>query len=324
MEERIRKVIKQMCAAFLKYSQVMFVKLENVSNMQIQKARVALQKSEKPGEFIIGKNTIVLKALKWLTTEPEKGSKEFEDHSKWARRPELKNLIKLIQGSFGLVFSDEDYSVVREKIEREVLRVDAKIGAVSPCDVIIPAGPTTIDVGKIAVFQKLNVQTKSVKNMLEILKDIHVIKKNEKVTAAGGELCRLLGVKPFSYKLELKKVWLNGTILDEDIININPEDILSSFQQHVATLTGLSLGAGLPNALSVPHMIADGFKQMLAIGFDAGIQFKQLLDAQNAQASGPAQSAPAQAGATSAPKAAAAPEPEPVVEEAVSMGGLFD
>lgn len=208
---RNRKVIKQLCAAFLKYSQVMFVKLDNVSNMQIQKARVALQKSEKPGEFIIGKNTIVLKALKWLTTEPEKGSKEFEDHSKWGRRPELKNLIKHIQGSFGLIFSDEDYSSVREKIEKEVLRVDAKVGAVSPCDVIIPAGPTTIDVGKIAVFQKLNVQTKSVKNMLEILKDIHVIKKNEKVSAAGGELCRLLGVKPFSYKLELKKVWLNGT-----------------------------------------------------------------------------------------------------------------
>lgn len=75
--------------------------------------------------------------------------------------------------------------------------------------------------------------------------------------------------------------------------------------------------------LSAPHMIADGFKQILAIGMDAGIQFKQLLDAQNAQASAPVQSAPAQAGATAAPKAAAAPEPEPV-EEAVSMGGLFD
>jgi ribosomal protein L12E/L44/L45/RPP1/RPP2 len=71
-------------------------------------------------------------------------------------------------------------------------------------------------------------------------------------------------------------------------------------------------------------MIAEGFKQILAIGMDTGIQFKQLLDAQNAQASGPSPSAPAQAAAaTKAPQAAAAPEPEPV-EEAVSMGGLFD
>ena len=75
--------------------------------------------------------------------------------------------------------------------------------------------------------------------------------------------------------------------------------------------------------LSVPHMIADGFKQILAIGMDTGIQFKQLLDAQNAQSSAPAQNAPAQANAANAPQAAAAPEPEPV-EEAVSMGGLFD
>jgi large subunit ribosomal protein LP0 len=320
---RNRKVIKQLCEAFLKYNQVIFVALENVSNMQIQKARVALQKAEKPGEFIIGKNTIVLKALKWLTTEPEKGTKEFEDHSKYPRRMELKSIIKMIQGNMGLIFSDEDYSVVREKIEKEVLRVDAKVGVVSPCDVIIPAGPTTIDVGKIAVFQKLNVQTKSVRNTLEIIKDIHVIKKNEKVSAAGGELCRLLGVKPFSYKLEMKKIWLNGNILEEDILNISNDDILNTFTKHVTTLAALSLGAGLPNALSVPHMIADGFKQMLAIGMAADIKFKQLEDAQKAGSSGP-KAAPTTGTATGTATQAKPAEPEPVEEAQVSMGGLFD
>lgn len=210
---RNRRVIKLLCESFLKYNQFMFVDLNNVSNAQIQKARIAIQKSEQPGEFVIGKNTIVMKAIKWLTSEPEKGSKEFEDHSKWKRRPELKNLAKIIQGNTGIIFSDIDYSSVKETIEKEELRVDAKVGAISPCDVFIPPGPTTIDVGKIAVFQKLNVQTKSVRNTLEILKEIHVIKKNEKVTAAGAELCRLLQIKPFVYRLEMRKVWLNGIII---------------------------------------------------------------------------------------------------------------
>lgn len=321
---RNRRVIKQLCESFLKYNQVIMVDLLNVSNQQVQKARVALQKSAKGGEFIVGKNTIILKALKWLTTEPEKGSKEFEDHSKWKRKESLKNLIKLIQGNIGLIFTDEDYSVVKETIEREVLRVSAKIGIISPCDVIVPPGPTKIDVGKVQVFQKLNVPTKAVRNLLEIQKEIHVIKKNEKVTAAGAELCRLLDIRPFTYKLEMRKIWLNGTILDEDMINIKPEDILASFTNHVRTLTGLSLGAGLPNALSVPHMISNGFKDILAIGLATGLKFKQLEQAQSATASAPAHgAAPAKGGAGAAPAKAAEPEP-PKEEENVSMGGLFD
>jgi len=318
---RNRRVIKQLCNNFLKYNQVILVSLQNVSNEQIQKARVALQKSEKPGDLVIGKNTIILKALKWLTSEPEKGHKEYDDHSKWARRPELKSFIKLVQGNLGLIFSDEDYSTVKDKIEKEILKVSAKTGIVAPCDVIIPMGPTNLDVGKVQIFQKLNVPTKAVKNMLEIQKDIHIIKKNEKVTATGSELCRLLDIKPFSYKLEMRKIWMNGTILEEDMINISPSDILNTFTQHVKTLAALSLGAGLPNAASVPHMISNGFKDLLAIGIASDIKFKQLADAQNAGPATSSNAAPAKGGAPAPAKPA---EPEPVVEENVSMGGLFD
>ena len=210
---RNRRVIKQLCTNFLKYNQIIVVALDNVSNAQLQKARVTLQKAEKPGDIIVGKNSIINKALKWLTTEPEKGTKEYEDHSKWARRPELKSFGKLVDGNIGLIFSDEDYSTVKEQIEKDVLSVAAKTGIPAPCDVIIPAGPTNLDVGKVQIFQKLNVATKAVKNMLEIQKDIHIIKKGEKVTATGNELCRLLGLKPFTYRLEMKKIWMNGTCL---------------------------------------------------------------------------------------------------------------
>ena len=96
---------------------------------------------------------------------------------------------------------------------------------------------------------------------------------------------------------------------------------MTAFTSHITSLTALSLGANLPNTLSVPHIIAQGFKQILAIGIAADIKFKQLEQAQSAQASGPAQTAPA--GQNAAPAKAAEPEPE-VVEEAVSMGGLFD
>lgn len=104
------------------------------------------------------------------------------------------------------------------------------------------------------------------------------------------------------------------------MINISSSDILKTFQQHVTTLAALSLGANLPNAASVPHMISNAFKDLLAIGLGADIKFKQLDQALTA---GPAPTAAkAPAGGAAAPKPAEkAPEPEP---EEVSMGGLFD
>jgi large subunit ribosomal protein LP0 len=110
--------------------------------------------------------------------------------------------------------------------------------------------------------------------------------------------------------------------LEEDIINMPPSTIMDAFSAGVKQLTALSLGAGLPNALSVPHMISNGFKNTLAIGLSINYKFAAL---QKAQSAGPAQgNAPAQNNAQ-AKKAEvqAAPEPEPV-EENVSMGGLFD
>jgi large subunit ribosomal protein LP0 len=105
------------------------------------------------------------------------------------------------------------------------------------------------------------------------------------------------------------------------MINISPSDILKTFQSHVTTLAALSLGANLPNAASAPHMVANAFKDLLAIGLGADIKFKQLEAALSA---GPAPtSAPAKAGGAAAPKQEEKPaEPEP--EENVSMGGLFD
>lgn len=115
-----------------------------------------------------------------------------------------------------------------------------------------------------------------------------------------------------------------GAILEEDMINISSSDILKSFQQHVTTLAALSLGANLPNAASVPHMISNGFKDLLAIGLGADLKFKQLTDALSAGPAPAGGAAPAQAAGGAAPKPAEkAPEPEPV-EENVSMGGLFD
>merc|ERR1711981_1215446 len=83
--ERKRNIVKRLCECFTSYKQIIVVSLDNVSTNQIHKARDILRNSANKGEMIIGKNTLIKKALEFMTKEPEAGSADYEDHKEWSR-----------------------------------------------------------------------------------------------------------------------------------------------------------------------------------------------------------------------------------------------
>merc|ERR1712183_364971 len=281
VNQRKRNIVTKLCECFTKYNQVVVVSLDNVSTNQIHAARKILAEGEYKGEMIIGKNTLIKKALKFMTEEPQPGP-EYDDHVKWTQNPKLNVLKDLMKLNVGLVFSEEPYLDLKTKIEAEKISMPARTGVISPTNVIIPAGPTGIEVGKIDLFHKLNIQCKTVKSAIEISKEVRIIEKGVKVTEGATQLCKLLQIVPFEYSLTFQKVYIDGVILDQDIIEMPMSDITKSFEKYAGYLTAASLGANIPNALSVPQFIANGFKTMLAFGSESGYSFRQLEDAMNA------------------------------------------
>merc|ERR1712007_100481 len=250
---------------------------------------------EHKGEMIIGKNTLIKKALKFL--------------------------MKL---NVGLIFSEEPYLDLKKKIEAEKISMPARTGVISPTDVVIPAGPTGIEVGKIDLFHKLNIQCKTVKSAIEISKEIRIISKGEKVTEGATQLCKLLQIVPFEYSLTFQKVYIDGVVLDQDIIEMPMSQITDQFEKFAGFLTALSLGASIPNSLSVPQFIANGFKTMLAIGSESGYSFKQLEDALSAAQNVAATTSVAADNKADAKVEEAAPAQDESESEDMDMGGLFD
>ena len=55
---------------------------------------------------------------------------------------------------------------------------------------------------------------------------------------------------------------------------MGPNEVLDGFKNCVRDLTAVSLGAGIPNTLSAPHMLSNVFKNMLSIGLVADYKFK--------------------------------------------------
>lgn len=318
-----RRIINTLYEAFTKYKQCLIVKLENVSSNQIQQARLALRK-EKKGMMIVGKNTVVKKAIALRMKEPVEGDEDYEFRkSKWSEVNNIDKLNTFLKGKVGLIFSDSAVFELKPLIESNKKPAAAKVGMIAPIDVTIPPGPTGLDPSQISFFHALNMSTKIQKGQIEISKEFKVCTKGKKVANSEAVLLQKLNIKPFAYGMEIQYVFDDGTILTPDIFNMNPNDILDKFRSHAQKITSVSLAIGQPNALSVPHMIINSFKNIASIALESKLSFKQL---ESMQSSGPATTTTA---ADTKKDAAKKEEPKkeekPAEEEVgIDMGGMFD
>jgi len=175
----------------------------------------------------------------------------------------------------GFVFTKQDLSVIREKLSSNKVAAPAKANAIAPCDVVLPAQVTNLGPEKTSFFQALQIPTKITRGTIEIINDINLIKKGEKVGASEATLLNMLNISPFSYGLTVKQVYDSGTCFDPTILDIKPEDLRAKFVEGCRNIAAISMQIGYPTVASAPHSIARGFKNLLSIAAVTGIEFEQ-------------------------------------------------
>lgn len=174
-----------------------------------------------------------------------------------------------------MVFCHGDMSEIAEVIEETKVGADAKAGAIAPVDVTVPAGPTGMDPGQTSFFQALGIGTKIVKGQIEIVNDQHLVVLNKKVGNSEAVLLKKLNIKPFSYALKLVNIYDGGNIYTPKVLKLSQDEILNKFLNGVRNIAALSMACGIPTQASVPHSIANGFKNLVALALAADYTFDQ-------------------------------------------------
>jgi len=181
---------------------------------------------------------------------------------------------------------------------------------------------------KTSFFQALQIPTKISRGTIEILNDVHLIKIGDKVGASESALLNMLGIQPFSYGLVVQQVYDSGTIYAPEVLDITSEMLLMRFQQGINNIASVSLEIGYPTKASVPHSIANAFKNLLAVAaetdvtFDEAKKMKEYLADPSKFAAAVKTAAPtASAPATATAKEEAKEESD---DEDFFSGGLFD
>merc|ERR1719419_360149 len=198
-------------------------------------------------EFLFGKNTMLRKVLRM------KCEKEQVDQPEKAEK--LIKLLNLIEGNVGLLFHDSDIKAMRDEIEAQTLPCGAKVGICAPCNVVVKAGPTGCDPTQTAFFQLLDIPTKINTGQVEIVSDVVVIQQGEKVGASQASLCSKLNITPFAFGPKGIMVYDDGDTYSCEVLDITSDMIEQGFTKALRKASALCMGAGLPNALAVPHYV---------------------------------------------------------------------
>nr|CAX71186.1 deoxyribonuclease [Schistosoma japonicum] len=238
------------------FDKCFIVNVDNVRSKQMQQIRMALRGN---AELVLGKNTLMRKVIQ----------KQMNQDSN------LEKILPHIRDNVGFVFTNGDLSEVRKTIENNRVEAPAKAGAIAPCDVVVPAQNTGLGPEKTAFFQALSIPTKIARGAIEIINDVHLVRKDEKVGMSEATLLGMLKIHPFSYGLVIKQIFDQGCVYDPAVLDITPEMIIEKFAAAVRNIACLSLALDYTTLCSLPHVFANGFKNMLAISLMTDYSFKE-------------------------------------------------
>ncbi|KAL0501948.1 LOW QUALITY PROTEIN: Ribosomal protein L10/Insertion domain in 60S ribosomal protein L10P [Leishmania shawi] len=282
-----------------KYSCVLFVGMDNVRSQQVHDVRRALRGK---AEFVMGKKTLQAKIV--------------EKHA------QAKN------ASPGAKHFSEQW--IKAVLDSHRVKAPARVGAIAPCDVVVPAGSTGMEPTQTSFFQALNIATKIAKGMVEIVTEKKVLSTGDKVDNSTATLLQKLNISPFYYQVDVLSVWDRGVLFTREDLGMTEDIVEKMLMEGLSNVAAISLGAGIPTSATIGPMLVDAFKSLLAVSVATSYVFeehhgKELREAALSGSLVGAGSAAAEsaAAAPAASSAAAKVESEESEEDDFGMGALF-
>ncbi|XP_058748180.1 large ribosomal subunit protein uL10-like [Vicia villosa] len=304
----------KLCQLLDEFSQILIVNADNVGSKQLQSIRSGLR-----GDSVVlmGKNTMMKRSVRM--------------HAEKTGNNAFLNLIPLLVGNVGLIFTKGDLKEVSEEVAKYKVGAPARVGLVAPIDVVVPPGNTGLDPSQTSFFQVLNIPTKINKGTVEIITPVELIKKGDKVGSSEAALLAKLGIRPFSYGLVVGSVYDNGSVFSPEVLDLTDDDLVAKFAIGVSMVTSLSLAISYPTLAAAPHMFLNAYKNVLAIAVATEYSYPEadevkeyLKDPSKFAVAAAAAPADATSAAPAAAKEEKKEEPEEESDEDIGFGLFGD
>jgi len=263
---------KNLVELLKQYNRILLVNIDNVGAYSIQKIRQTLRGK---ASLLFGKNTLIRKTIRDYVEKCEEAG-----NTDSAR---IEGLLPFIKGNVGMVFTNEDLNETKKIVESFKQKAPAKVGQVAPEDVFVEPGPTGMEPTQTSFLQALNIASKIVKGQVEISNRVHLVKTGDKVGPSEAALLDKLNIMPFSYRAEVRTVFDSGYVYPSSLLSLTASDVMQTLVKGIQRVATVSLQIGSPSLASVPHLIANAYRNLISISiettydFEGSIKVKEFL-----------------------------------------------
>jgi len=242
------------------YPRFLIVTCDFIGSKHMQNVRLSLRPNG--SQLLMGKNTLMKKAIRM----------KIEEHPEW------EQIVPLIKHNCGLVFTKGSLTDLRDKLLESTVPAVAKAGVIAPDDVMLPKQVTALEPTKTSFFAALDIATKITRGCVEILNDVKLCEKGRKVGSSEAALLQMLDIKPFTYGLKIKDCYDSGSTFAPPFLDFTESDLFKSISVGIGQTAALSLALSWPTLPAFPHVIVNGFKNLVAVCLETNYLFKEAED----------------------------------------------
>jgi len=248
--------VKKLKAEVKKYKTVGIMSLDAVPDTLVQKVRNKMKPETK---FLVMRRSLALKV--------------FESD------PSLANLASYTDRNFAIILSNKDPSELNKVISENKMRLIAKPNQISPEDITIEAGETSILPGQAVTDMKTaGIDVKIEKGKVVISKSKVLVKKGEKISTAVSKALKMLNVMPFEAGTKLKAVVHEKVLFSEKALGINVSFVTGEIAMNFVQANALATQIGFVTKYNAGTFIRKGYLSALGLGIEAEIYEPGITD----------------------------------------------
>ncbi len=196
-----------------------------------------------------------------------------------SKNPGIKKLEGVLEREVALLLSSANPFKLYSDINKIKSPASAKSGDIALKDIEIKAGPTNLMPGPaITALQKGGLKTKVDAGKIAIMTDKIVCKAGDVINSDLATVFTMLKLQPMEISLNVVAILEEGTVYDKSVLAIDEEQYSRDVSNAITSMTNVSVFIGYPVRETIELMLQKAYREMKALGIEANLLEKDVIE----------------------------------------------
>lgn len=167
-----------------------------------------------------------------------------------------KDLVEKLPNQPILILSNQNAFEIYSSIKKNKSRSKAKVGMLSPIDIVVPEGDTGLAPGPaLSDLKKVGIKAQVKGATIHVTKDTVIAKEGDVINEDIVSILSKLDIKPVELILDIVFIKEDGIVYSKEVLDVDAETIYNNFIMAVRQAINLGVEAGYATNLTIEPMI---------------------------------------------------------------------